>query len=399
MGNITLTRRFHAVGQGLFCSEVISKNEVPVHTVVYDCGCTNTKSSYEKYLNMEIGDLAKVLNPRKIIDILFVSHFHDDHISGIKALFNTFSIKKVVIPQVDEVSIADAFLYNPTATHHNQCMSVVAAFVTHDFRPLLDESTDSILRNEFSDPEVVEIPALSEEQSMDSYRSTVDRLRQITSQGVMYIPFNIEHNRSDNFRNDFNSNNRFKAFRDALVAKDMNKVKKLFCDSTFQKDIRDLYKAYFKDVNESSMPVLSCVCSPTFDKKTGKSSLKCQTSEECDSDVCVKNPLSLALKHGNCLYTGDYSVKIDKNDDIMLEFYKEFITNIGIIQAPHHGARNDNPRSLYKRLNGPVSVLSYGVGNNYGHPHPIAVCQMVRANSQIVPVSKKGETFIVSTKI
>ena len=128
------------------------------------------------------------------------------------------------------------------------------------------------------------------------------------------------------------------------------------------------------------------------------------------SMVWYNNVYTIMRGHRHCLFcikgnarasiSGiNYSVKIDKNDDKMLEFYKEFITNIGIIQAPHHGARNDNPESLYKRLNGPVSVLSYGVGNNYGHPHPIAVCQIVLANSQIVPVSKRGETFIVSTEI
>lgn len=81
--NIKLTRTIHPVGQGAFYSETFSDcNNRPVFTAVYDCG------GKKDYLKKEIETLSTV-------DILFISHFHSDHINGVQDLID---LKSVVVP-------------------------------------------------------------------------------------------------------------------------------------------------------------------------------------------------------------------------------------------------------------------------------------------------------------
>ena len=89
-----LIRTFHPVGQGAFYSErhIIDATEF---TVVYDCGSTTFR---EKKLETKI----KSTFPKgHTIDILFISHFHSDHINGIEFLKKHCIIKKVVLPLIN----------------------------------------------------------------------------------------------------------------------------------------------------------------------------------------------------------------------------------------------------------------------------------------------------------
>ena len=88
------SRIFHPVGQGAFYTE---RHELKSETinVVYDCGsATLSKKGLRKYIN-------SVYKKGEQIDILFISHFHADHINGIKYLMQRCDIKRVVIPLLD----------------------------------------------------------------------------------------------------------------------------------------------------------------------------------------------------------------------------------------------------------------------------------------------------------
>ena len=66
--------KFHPVGFGLFTSGKIEN-----FRFVYDCGTKSTQAFVENAIDSEFqaGD---------VIDLLVISHFHKDHISGIKKL-------------------------------------------------------------------------------------------------------------------------------------------------------------------------------------------------------------------------------------------------------------------------------------------------------------------------
>ena len=96
-------RTLHPVGQGAFFSEEFiedSLDEVKF-TVVYDCGEGNHKTC-GKNLQREINNTFLLKkNAPKTIDVLFLSHFDNDHINGLNTLIDNEIITsktKVIIP-------------------------------------------------------------------------------------------------------------------------------------------------------------------------------------------------------------------------------------------------------------------------------------------------------------
>lgn len=81
-----MTRAFHAIGQGAFYTEKFENG----FTIVYDCGGQNKKFIVNK--------IQEVFQKNEKIDILFISHFHNDHINGVDFLLEYCDVKKVVLP-------------------------------------------------------------------------------------------------------------------------------------------------------------------------------------------------------------------------------------------------------------------------------------------------------------
>ena len=96
--SVTLTRTFHPVGQGAFYSEVFKVDEEERFVTIYDCG-TESKNDFIK---KEIEDFKKDLQ-RKTIDILFLSHFHNDHINGLDMLLDGMTVKKISALKIFQV--------------------------------------------------------------------------------------------------------------------------------------------------------------------------------------------------------------------------------------------------------------------------------------------------------
>ncbi len=84
---INFLSQFHPVGHGLFYSCKIGN-----FTVVYDCGSAKGADTYGKAI--------KTSGIGNTIDLLIISHFHHDHINGIKALIEKHTVKKVVMPYI-----------------------------------------------------------------------------------------------------------------------------------------------------------------------------------------------------------------------------------------------------------------------------------------------------------
>lgn len=71
-------RTIHPVGHGgFFTEEICEGNEC--YNMVYDSGTRNGTRLLEREIN-------KVFNRKQSVDLLFISHFDRDHVSGLKEL-------------------------------------------------------------------------------------------------------------------------------------------------------------------------------------------------------------------------------------------------------------------------------------------------------------------------
>lgn len=86
------TYDFHPVGQGLFASGSISQNhqKEPFFHWVYDCGTSSSQKLIESAIYR--------LNHFKRLDLVTLSHFDHDHISGICQLAGNFEIDTLMLP-------------------------------------------------------------------------------------------------------------------------------------------------------------------------------------------------------------------------------------------------------------------------------------------------------------
>jgi hypothetical protein len=326
-----LTRTFHAVGHGAFYTERHFFNNTEF-TVVYDCGSMSIKAvDREKKIELAF--------PKgHSIDILFISHFHADHINGIKFLVKNYKIKKVVLPLVD---------------NQTKVLLKVENFINHDFLDtLLINNPEEFFGNDIIIIKVkpTEINPNTDEVALDNpvYLSEISKSRTITSGTVLspyvgidwiFIPLNYEYNE------------RKKIFEDALKIYNLtfddidiairreNKKKK--------NDIIEAYKSVTGDLNQNSMILYS-----------GKKS----SGYIC----CLDRVHDYHVKIG-CLYMGDINLK---KEDIVLDInakLKKVLPFIGTLQIPHHGSDDSFNISILPP-NMCCAIFSFGKNNNHGHP-------------------------------
>ncbi|KVV16027.1 MBL fold metallo-hydrolase [Flavobacterium sp. TAB 87] len=101
---INIDFKFRAVGQGAFYTGIFKHFNGKQFSFVYDCGTDSSR----QYIEKEITNFVSETNNQKI-DILFISHFHRDHINKIGELLNqTGGANLAILPYLtpDELVLA-----------------------------------------------------------------------------------------------------------------------------------------------------------------------------------------------------------------------------------------------------------------------------------------------------
>lgn len=69
-------------------------------------------------------------------------------------------------------------------------------------------------------------------------------------------------------------------------------------------------------------------------------------------------------------------------------------SNISVLKAAHHGSKYSNSSEFLQTSMPEHIILSYGVGNSYGHPHADAVARMNEINAELWYTGRQGAIMV-----
>lgn len=340
-----LIRTFHPVGQGGFYSEKFYENNNMVFSVIYDCGSFSLDT-----LKNEIDTTFKNSNYK--INILFISHFHQDHINGVKYLIKECKVDYIFIPEIDEDE--KILILSSYSIENREENSFIYKF-------LIDSQQAIKELNKYT--KVIFIKPLSK-------KNLKEKNLEFNNQNIIFP--NLEKEKifiNSDTKLIFKYNDKpiwkyiFNNFKDNKLSAKINEFKKKYSINlplnseiynTFIK--KDEYKKLFINKNIYSLILYSA----PIDKNSyfNKSTIHYDMYEIFFSEKEY-------LHKTGCLYTGDFNLNNTFNfiEDILHK------NKISLFQIPHHGSKNSWNNKHKKYLKNKFLFISAGKKNIYSHPN------------------------------
>lgn len=370
---LSICRVIHPVGQGAFYSERIRHRNGYLN-VVYDCGSnTSYKVNGEKKIIQT--EIESYYDEKEIIDLLFISHFDSDHVNGLVYLKKHCCIKRVVMPLIP--TSAKCFCLSQLDENLQQLITNPQAFfgegaeITHVRCVTKEEPhTDSwVLRD--GEPD---------------HRKEIESGTHIMFGDLhdwCYIPFN------------FDEKARYSNLINELQIRGLNKEELLQGDVDYiiknRTAINNAYKNIVKKngtSNDSSLVVYSGPNATTHSYRR--------------HSVLTGNSYRgrlLAEKSVGCLYLGDMNLNQTNNGVDLCTALSMHLTNvkenIGLMQVPHHGSKNNFNSDLLFICNGyQLCFASFKKQNHYGHPSYKVVEDIMQSND-FIGVSEDRDSVLI----
>lgn len=325
---IDFLRYLRPVGQGAFYTEVFKQDDDTLFTIVYDCG-TEIDSSI---LEAQINEFKKRITQ---IDLLFISHFHRDHINGLDKLLAGIPVVKTVIPMLPEKMVTLARVQN-LLQYRKEALAtdaIIKELYLSDKTPKRFGKVIVVEPLDYSD--------LSDEEKGNGLGeraksgSCIDGFESLWE----YVPFNsvaITDQRAEDF---------VKGLKGIAGALDDGKLNVSKIIKGCRTKVRALYKKVMKGADDN------------LDTMTLKSRSSERLAKGSDPDV---------VREARCLYTGDFDSV--GNDSLWNRFTMVYdYPSIGTVQIPLHGSKR-NWRQEF--LGGAPCrfFISVGTTNTYHHP-------------------------------
>lgn len=386
--NINGTFRFHHIGQGLFYSGLLNLKDSKKHDVfsfVYDCGTDSNKL----FLRREIESFkpllpsAGILNKKKI-NMLVISHLHDDHVNGLEHLLDDVEVDTVVMPYIDD-GLKSLPLVESTDDSdflRTFYLDPVGWFTERGVRRILllgAEGTDTkgddlsfrqSLNNDDSDiyvePENVVGTGSANGTSIVylESRSTV-RCKKCCWE------FKFENLKLDSALIDSYKNIVEDYIRKYHSLENILKNKQLIQD--LRNDIKETQLKY--TLNRTSVVMLHRPIASDAYVQFG-------FCNGCFHRYFMPHIHIEDILCGSIL-TGDVDLKEGESFDILDD--SSVRHGYSVVQFPHHGAKNDYNIEYFHTLPAITTVVSYGIINRYGHPHG----QVLRLLERVSPVNER----------
>lgn len=369
MPDIRLDRTFWPVGHGAFYTErFYNYEDGSTFTAVYDCG---GKGNLRKGVNASLSSpfmQEKVRDffqrtfgkERPVIDVLFISHLHRDHINGIPSLLPY--VRRIILPQLEETSYIESFVYN-AITSDTKTMDVdseLQSFVI----ALASGSNVSEARLTRVRPSNGERRNNREnkQKDIDSLGDHIESGTQIcipvlVANGIpfwVYIPVNIPikmdkketlldvlgQKLSKNLKGEDGRVN-WEALQEALRHADIKEIKKV-------------YETYFeiKDDNHNfySMPVFSgpIIGQPYYWHLYDFDCFEREILPYYWHREILYHHRPFRRRIMSCLYMGDFEASKDDNLYQLEKDLDKYYYRIGLQQVPHHYSQYNHNIDLYE---------------------------------------------------
>jgi hypothetical protein len=396
--NYIFQYRFYPVGQGLFSSGSISrsshKNNLNNSFIwVYDCG---TAISNQKLLEQNIADFSQKTNNNDTISLVVLSHFDNDHISGVVKLLSNFKVDILLLPYIPlwqrlliafdegmgENNSMMLFYINPAEYLLRQDNKGINRFI---FVNPSGETGPALITDKPIDPPPDDTPLKVEidfdEPDDEEGRKWIDEKKYSTeikflkAGGSLRLPYLWEFV-------PYNDQKLFPSCDDDFFYAVESQKQELLNGNNAEirnaalKSLKKIYDGKFgkssKKRNEISLMLYGGLIKSTFLKAR---TCVCPIAYSLFQDrPCHYLCNNLECREFSCqcsiLYTGDAYLDTAERTKRLKKFLKEErINNIGIFQVMHHGSKHNWRSGLAKKINPIMSIFCSDPSSAYGHPH------------------------------
>ena len=372
--SINIEYNFWAVGQGLFSNGVVKHSDTKEEFHwVYDCG-TSSKAQ----LIVQSISAMKTEYPVDEIDLLVISHFDKDHISGIKELATQYKIKRVLLPYYSlgerlvlayisgikaNSPLFDLYL-NPVKfltenlygeTYHTEFLLFPTQNTSFEPREVKENEEELIFQ---------EIKPLSDEFTLGSNETIVKWLNptkpllfKIQRESVEFLPYNVPLK----FLNKYPIN----------LGKFINDVDNILKTGSpdFAQQLKKLYEKEFKGKGKSKD--VNLISLHLYIRSLGKRFQNFEVKKGIYPNSEVFETSASANKNA-LVYTGDGFL----NTAILWNEFENFlgkkrVDDIFCFQVMHHGAEKNWQPHLASQIKPTISVFSADEQHK-GYNHPSA---------------------------
>lgn len=301
---------------GLIKYQELNKLETKTFAYIYDCG--NIKRTY---LETSINNLINILKITNEISPLthiyiFISHVHNDHISGLKLLkqklekckFNQLSARVLVMPYMDEDEKKLALILNKIYKRYIGILTDPDSYFGgyFDIIYLTDEQDNS--RN---------IAPENQDSSSEDFQGYSIPQKTINSLGIKFF----NHRKSFTF----------------------NTLAGLWVLKPFYQrfDISNYLEKEIKKIGYNSIDSIN------FDNINNR--LKEELKDKLNlSSLCLYLGLLDDCKICGWMHTGDFNFKNKKALENFCKHYVSVLDNIQVLQIPHHGSAKNSSNEIFK---------------------------------------------------
>ena len=372
-----LKRTFYSVGHGAFYVERFygSDGSTPVFTAVFDCGCYN-KPLFKSCQKRIIQRVHTAFSKGEKVDVLFLSHFHTDHINGVETLINHCSVDKIVLPLFNEEEKVLLMAENIIELDPNSDnVSDGIDWIIRSYNAIFSDAQKLVFIEEESEDDSNQDIGDVFSEDISKTTGTIPSGKRLALNGLNweYIPVNsrLKESREKELKKELKNSPVF----GNLYVRGNDPDWRQFSDYVKQGHLTDLQKVMKKvfngNHNEYSMTVLS--------HRPEKCHQPCE--KYCHKAIPNQNRYCTL----NCLYMGDFDPK--QGIDVMLKRYDD-LRYVGMIQIPHHGSRHNHDDRLYTYPK--VGILSVDQQDNFNHPDSDVLQQIRAKHGIVIPVTENS---------